>query len=268
MFLKLFSIEWTRLTRRALFWFALAACSAFTWLGLENFYSLNQPQLLNGSLKMPGFSFDLANSLDQVLLVALPFLVIIGGLMMGNDYAQRTNQHWLMRASRPASLLAKFALLALFALLVNILTLLVGGVTGWYYKTYLYQAFSLANVNWLATLAAPFYMTLVELPYLALMLLLTVATRSAFAGVAIGLGLTQFIEILLGGLFYSAGWAKWMLRNLYFSATYLLNSIGNKLVPTPDHLLAPAPAFVTAAVYTLIFLAAALWLYRRQDVGG
>ncbi len=268
MFLPLFSIEWTRLTRRALFWLALAACTAFTFYSQQHFYTGSMAQLLNGETKMPGFSFDLATSLDQVLLVALPFLVIIAGLMMGNDYAQRTNHHWLMRASRPASLLAKFALLAVFALLVNILTLLVGGVTGWYYKTFLYQAFSLANVNWLATLAAPFYMTLVELPYLALMLLLTITTRSAFAGVAIGLGLTQFIEILLGGLFYSTGWTRWMLRNLYFSATYLLNSIGNKLVPTPDYLLAPAPAFIAAVIYTLIFLAAALWLYRRQDVGG
>ncbi len=147
-------------------------------------------------------------------------------------------------------------------------TLGVGGATGWYYKTFMYQAFSVANVNWLATLAAPFYMTLVELPYLTLMLLLTVATRSAFAGIAIGLGYTQFIETLLGGLFYSTGWAKWMLRNLYFSATYLLNSIGNKPLPTPEYLLAPESAFVTTTIYTLIFLAAALWLYRRQDVGG
>jgi len=268
MFFRLFSIEWTRLTRRALFWFALAACALFTWLGLQNFYTLNQSQLLDGTLKMPGFSFDLANSLDQVLLVALTFLVIIGGLMMGNDYSQRTNQHWLMRASRPASLLSKFAMLVMFTLLLNILTLLVGGATGWYYKTFMYQTFSLANVNGLAALAAPFYMTLVELPYLALMLLITVATRSAFAGVAIGLGYTQFIEILLSSIFYGAGWSKWMMRNLYFSATYLLNSIGNRVAPTPEYLLAPAPAFVTAAVYTLIFLAAALWLYRRQDVGG
>ena len=268
MFLPLFSIEWTRLTRRALFWVTLAACALFTWLGLDHFYTANQPQLLDGTLKLPGFSFDLANSLDQIMLVAQPFLIIIAGLMLGNDYSQRTNHHWLMRASRPASLLSKFAMLALVTLLVQILTLLVGGATGWYYKTTLYQTFSLENVNWLAALAAPFYMTLVTLPYLAFMLLVTVATRSTFAGVAIGLGYTQFIEILLGALFYSDGWSKWMMRNLYFSATYLLNSIGNKPSPTPEYLLAPEAAFVTASIYTLIFLAAALWLYSRQDVGG
>jgi hypothetical protein len=269
MFIKLFSIEWTRLTRRSLFWISLAVCAVFTWLGLENFYTLNQSQLLSGTLKMPGFSFDLANSLDQVFLVALPFLVIISAVMLGNDYSQRTNQHWLMRASRPTSLLAKFALLALFALLVNILTVLVGGATGWYYKTFIYQTFSLANVNWPAALAAPFYMTLTSLPYLALMLLITVATRSAFAGAAIGLGYTQFVELLMGGIFYGMHWTKWMPRSLYLSATYLLNSIGNRTVTwRPEYVLAPIPAFITAALYTLIFLAAALWLYRRQDLGG
>jgi len=268
MFIKLFSIEWTRLTRRALFWLALVACALFTWLGLENFYTLNQTQLLDGTLKMPGFSFDLANSLDQIMLVAQPFLVIITALTLGNDYSQRTNLHWLMRVSRPTSLLSKFAMLALVTLIVHILTLLVGGATGWYYKTTLYQTFSLANVNWMAALAAPFYMTLVTLPALAFVLLVALATRSSFAGIVIGLGYTQFVEILMTALFYNYRWSGWIMRNLTFSATYLLNSIGNKAADMPPHLFAPAPAFVIAAVYTLTFLSAAVWIYRRQDVGG
>src|SRR5689334_10197650 len=104
MFLKLFSIEWTRLTRRTLLWFTLVVCSLFIWLSLENFYTLNRIHLLDRSLKMPGVSFDLANSLDQLLLVALPFLILNFAVVLGNDYSQRTNQHWLMRASRTSSL--------------------------------------------------------------------------------------------------------------------------------------------------------------------
>jgi hypothetical protein len=173
-----------------------------------------------------------------------------------------------MRASRSTSLLSKFGLLILVTLIVYVLTLFTGGVIGWYYKTTLYHAFSLANVNWPAALAAPFYMTLVTLPALTFTLLVTVVTRSSFAGIAIGLGFTQFIEILMTGLLYGFPFSKWIMRNLYFSATYLLNSIGNKTVDIPPHLFAPEPAFIIAAIYTLIFLAAALWLYRRQDVGG
>ena len=268
MLRKLFSIEWTRLNHRTLLWFTLAACGLFIGYSQQNFYTANTAELLSRDLKMPGFSFDLASSLDQIMLVALPFLVIMAAVTLGNDYSQRTNQHWLMRGTRPASLLAKFTLLALITFLLQWLALWVGGAIGWYFKTYTYQAFSLANVNWLAAGVAPFYMTLVTLPYLALVLLITVATRSTFAGVAIGLGYTQFVELLLGGIFYGAAWAKWMPRNLYFSATYLLNSIGYRTVEIPGHLLQPGLAFAVAAVYTLIFLAAALWLYRRQDVGG
>ncbi len=268
MFLTLFSIEWTRLTRRALLWVMFAACSLFIWLSLQNFYGTNRIQLLDGSLKMPGFSFDLANSLDQILLIAQPFLVIMAALMLGNDYSQRTNQHWFMRTARSSSLLAKFALLALVILFLQFLTLLVGGATGWYYKTFMYHTFSLANVNWVAALLAAFYMTLVMLPYAAFMLLVTVATRSTFAGIAIGLGYTQFVEILMTAIFYNSHWSMLLMRNLYFSATYLLNSIGNKTVEIPSQLLPPVPAFFVAGVYTFLFLSLAIRLHRRQDVGG
>lgn len=268
MFLKLFSIEWTRLTHRTLLWVTFIICALFIWLSLEHFYNQNRIQILDGNLKLPGVSFDLANSLDQLLLIELPFLVIIAAVSLGNDYSQRTNQHWLRRASRANSLLAKFGLLALLVFLLQILALLVGGGTGWYYKTFTYEAYTLVNVNWIAAITAAFYMTLVTLPYVAFMLLVTVTTRSTFASVAIGLGYTQFIEILLTSFFYRASWSKWMMRNLYFSATYLLNSIGNKTVDIPSALLNPVPSFITAAVYILLFLLLAVWLYRRQDVGG
>ncbi len=268
MFLKLFSIEWTRLTRRALLWTTMICCSLFIWLSLENFYTLNHLQLLDGSLKMPGASFDLANSLDQLLLIELPFLVLIAAVVLGNDYSQRTNRHWFMRASRTSCLLAKFSLLALITFSLQVLVLVVGGATGWYYKTFTYHAYSMTNVNWSAVVLAAFYMTLVTLPYIAFMLLLTVLTKSTFAAIVIGLGYTQFVELLTTSFFYNAGWAKWMIRNLYFSATFLLNSIGNKTVDVSSALLQPIPAFVTAAVYTLAFLLPAFWLYRRQDAGG
>lgn len=268
MFLPLFSIEWTRLFRRTLLWLTLLACAAFTWLSLENFYTLNRVQLFDGSLKMPGTAFDLANSLDQLLLIELPFLVILAAVMVGNDYSQRTYQHWLTKGRRSSSLLAKFGLLALVIFLLQILALVVGGGTGWYYKSFIYQADLALNVDWMATLMAAFYMTLVTLPYAAFTLLITILARSTIVGVVLGLGYTQFIEILVTSLFYGAGWARWMMRNLYFSATFLLNTIGNKTVEVPAALLHPVPAFVTASIYTLIFLSLALWLHRRQDLGG
>ena len=268
MFIKLFSIEWTRLTRTALFWITLAACALFIGFGQQNFYTADVAGLTTGTLKMPSFSFDIANSLDPLIIVALPFLVLIGALMMGNDYSQRTNQHWLMRASHYSSLLAKFAVLITFTFLLQVLAMLVGGLLGWYFKTFIYHTFNTVNFNWFAALAAPFYMTLAILPYLALILFVTVATRSTFAAIAIGLGYTQFIEFIFSGIFSGAEWTKWIPRSLYDSSTYLLNSIGNRVVEIPQYYFPPVTAFVLAGGYTLLLLSLAVWLYNRQDAGG
>jgi len=267
MYLKLLSIEWTRISRRALLWVTLAVCALYTGLSLANFYGSNPVELTDGTLKMPGVAFDLASPLDQ-LAIMIPFLVIIAGNMAGNDYSQRTNQHWLMRTSRTSSLLAKFSILSLLTIGMQVLTILIGALVGFYYKTYVYHVPDNLNINWLATLAAPFYMTMVNLPYIALTLLFAIAVRSTFFSVALGLGYTQFIEFILAGIFHSTGWTKWLFTNLHFSATFLLNAIGNRTVEIPTNILSPGFALATSAIYTLIFLVLAIWLYHRQDVGG
>ena len=109
-------------------------------------------------------------------------------------------------------------------------------------------------------------MTLPNLPYIAL--LSAIVVRSTFISSALRLGYTQILENLLAGIFHGAGWTKWLFTNLYFSATFLLNSIGSRAVELPTTILSPGLALLTSAAYTLIFLAFAIWLYRRQDVGG
>lgn len=267
MFFRLLSIEWTRLSRRALLWVTLGVTTLYMSLALTNFYKTNQTELLDGTLKMPGMSFDLANALDQLTLV-IPLLVIIAGNLLGDDYSQRTSQHWLRRAPRQSSLLAKFTVLMILTFFIQMLTLIIGWLVGYYYKTYVYHVPDINNVNWLATLAAPFYMTLVNLPYLALTLLITVAVRSTFFSILLGLGYTQILEFMLAGIFYGASWTKWLFTSVHFSASFLLNDIGNRVPKLPEHILTPEPALVVAALYTLLLMTLAIWLYRRQDVGG
>ncbi|HEX2995417.1 MAG TPA: ABC transporter permease [Anaerolineales bacterium] len=267
MFFKLLSIEWMRLSRRALLWVTLGVTTLYMSLALANFYKASRVELLDGTLKMPGMAFDLANALDQLTIV-IPLLVIIVGNLMGNDYSQRTNQHWLRRAPRHSSLLAKFTILTALTFFIQVLTLVIGWAVGYYYKTYIYHVPDVNNVNWLATLAAPFYMTLVNLPYLALTLLITVVVRSTFFSIVLGLGYTQILEMMLAGIFYGKPWTKWLFTNLHFSASFLLNDIGSHIPKLPEHILAPAPALLAAALYTLAFMVLAVWFYRRQDVGG
>ncbi len=267
MYVKMFSVEWMRLSRCMLLWLTGAACAVYTAMSLGNFYTLNRPGLLNGELKMPGLSFDLANSLDQ-MLVAMPLLVIVAGSAMGNDYSQHTKQLWLTRVPRSWGILAKLTALAAATLLLQLTTLAVGAAVGLYYKGFVYRVPEIININWLALAAAPLYMTLVNLPYLALALLLVVVVRSAFLGTILALGYAQILEFLLAGLFFQTAWVKWLCTNLHFSVTFLLNWIGNRSVTIPARIMPPEAALITSAAYTAVLVALAVAIYRRQDLGG
>jgi len=267
MFLKLLSIEWTRLSRRPLMWIIMAGCILWTALNLSHFYKTSLTKILDGALVVPGMAFDLANSLDQ-MEIAIPFTSILTAFMMGSDYSQRTNRIWLMRASRASSLLAKFTLMAAFILATQVITLTTGGIVGFYYKTFVIHTPDVFNVNCLAALAAPFYMTLVSLPYISGMLMLTIRLRSTLFSAILGLGYTQILENLLTGISHGADWTKWLFTNIHFSASFLLNSIGNRRVEIPAYLHTSIPALATAVAYTSLFLTLAVWLYHCQDVRG
>lgn len=268
MFPALVFIEWTRLFRRWLPWIAMALCALFVGLSLHNFYVLSGEDTASGAFKMPGLSFDLATSLDQSFTVGALFIVMIGAALMGDDYAQRTNQHWLLRGSRGASVLAKFAVLALMILILNVVTLAAGAVFGVGYKVWLTGSASVAGVNVVEAAWALVYLTAVLLPYAALMLLLALVTRSTFVGAAIGFAYVLVIENLASAVFYHADWVRWLPRSLYLSATYLLNHIGNKTVPVPENQHEPYTACLVALGYAVVLLALAIGVYRRQDVGG
>ncbi|HPN51999.1 MAG TPA: hypothetical protein PKW33_10460 [Anaerolineaceae bacterium] len=268
MFLKLVSIEWTRMSRRAMTWISLAVCAFYSGLVIWDYYLNNKRiELMDGTAAAPGLSFDLATALDQMLLL-IPLLILLTSLLMGSDYANRTNQHWLMRAPRFMSLLARFTTLALFTLLAELVVMISGGLTGFWCKVMVLRIPDVINVNWFQMLAAPFYMTLVNLPYIAMLIVIAVVVRSTFFSIVLGLGYNFFLEYLLTAIFHGAGWTKWLITNVYFSVSFLLNGIGDRSVATPGHILTPGPALITSAVYTMVFLALAVWIYRRQDVGG
>ncbi|MGE5072995.1 MAG: ABC transporter permease [Anaerolineae bacterium] len=265
LFFRLLSVEWVRISRRPLLWITVVGSASYPALSLGNFYSLNRDRLLSGALKMPGASFDLANSLDQ-LVVAIPLLIILSGMGIGDDFGQHTNRLWLIRSPRASSLLAKLLVLSAVTVAIQVLALLAGGALGLYYKTYVYRMADVLNVDWLAVLSAVGYMTLVNLPYLALALAVGVWLRSTFFGILGTLGYSLFVETLLTAIFFNAGWVRWLITNVHFSASYLLNLIGGRSVEAPSRLLAPHLALALAAAYTVALLAVAILIYRRQDI--
>jgi hypothetical protein len=158
--------------------------------------------------------------------------------------------------------------LTLTRIVVQVLTLITGWGVGFYFKSFVYHVPDVLNVNWMATAAAPLYMTLVILPYIAFTLLLAVLLRSTFISIVIALVYTQILEFLFAGLFHGSAWTRWLFTNVHFSASFLLNGIGNRAAQIPMNILSPGSALVTATAYTSLFLIFAIWLYRRQDLAG
>lgn len=268
MLLRLLSIESTRMSRRWLPWIALGLCVAYTGLNQYSFYAANELDILSGVLELPALSFDLANPLNQVLPVVLPFIVIAGAALMGDDFAQHTNQHWLIRAPRSRSILAKFTLLTLLILCLHALTAVAGAALGLALKHHLYGTAGLLGINIAEALWAPVNMTIVMLPYAALMLVLALLTRSTVVSSALGFIYALLVETLVGRYFHDALWVSWLPRNLYLSATFRLNAIANQVVAVPAGAHDPLTAVAIAALYTAFLVALAIWIYRRQDVGG
>jgi hypothetical protein len=73
---------------------------------------------------------------------------------------------------------------------------------------------------------------------------LAVAPGSTFASVITGLGYTQLLEFLFAGIFHGMGWTKWLFTNLYFSASFLLNSIGDRVTKLPASSWRPEPLYL------------------------
>ncbi len=268
MLATLFVIESIRLFRRWLPWAGILLTTAFVSLSLHNDYVANAADVGSGAMALPGLSFDLATSLEQSLYVMLPFTIITGAALMGEDYAERTNQHWLIRASRGASVLAKALVLTAVILLFFTVALTTGGIVGLGLKTWLYGSASLAGVNAVEFALVVVYLTFVTLPYAALVLLLALITRSTFVGAAIAFGYSLVLESLVSSIFWDAPWTRWLPRSLLLSTTYLLDRIGNPNVAAPATLHEPLMACAIAAGYAAILLGLAIWIYRRQDVGG
>lgn len=265
MFLRIFRMEGKRLLRNPLLWVLSALFLLYIALSVSNFYVQMRSDFLNERLPIPGMAFDLATALDQQGLLAI-VLVILTIATLGSDYAQRTHQHWLTRASRGQSLLAIFAVLAVYVLVMQFVLMGISWTVGWYAKTFTYQVVNTNNLVPWAVGAAPFYTAFAYLPYIAFGLFLIVLVRKPFFALLLGLGYTTVGEVLLGSFLPGYG-GKFLLRGVPTGLSFLLNTIGAKPYQVGEWSLPPLPAAILGAVYLSVLLGLAIWLYKRQDLG-
>ncbi len=204
------------------------------------------------------------------------FAVILAGTFAAQAYAWRTVHLELSRGvPRTGLLLAKFVVLLGALLLLPLAALAAGGtVTGLYTWIHL-RTLPLGGVGVGTLLDGIGRVTLTLAPYAALALLLAVLSRSTPVTLGVGLGYTLLVENLLAELLslVSPGAARLVRYLPTLAAKALLQpiagdaqvNVGMQTAPSLS-LLAPGPAALLLALYTLAFLGLALWAFRRQDV--
>lgn len=287
MFWSIFTIEQSKLFKRRMFWvelslislvalglpvffyLALLAETASSNVSVEGSITLQQLATWPGSI-LPGLSMAAGNSFGGLLIVIL--VAAIGG----QEYTWRTLQLWLSRGvSRPSLLAARFTALLLPAFLLVLVPVLLGtGITA-VFSQQLLGYLPVQEIVWVEFGLSLFRTTFTLLPYAALAFFLAIATRSPVAAVSIGLAYTLVLEsILIQLLTLARGvWAD-LAHYLPGGLAQNLASLSGNISPnSPVAALATPTVSATTAVagialYTLIFLAGAFVIFRRQDLGG
>jgi ABC-2 type transport system permease protein len=292
--LNLIRAEWLKLTKRPLSWVLLAVFLGLLVLqlliqfviaylselmGLGSSAAPLGPQLEEWRRRtvFPGLFgsiFSHINSLGGI------FAVILAAGAMGSEYSWGTLRTQLARhPGRGRYLVAK--LITLLALLVAamILALLLGSAVG----TGLGTIVGIAGAPGAADLAllplAILRALYVLLPYVLLTLCFTVMGRSLLAGVAGGLlyllfeaGFGALATLRMLGGIWEVVYSLTIQQNIntiirlndstFGLHTEILASIDVSQLP------APLQAILVVALYSVSFLATALYLLRRRDIGG
>ncbi len=286
MFMRTLSIEQTKLMRRALPWVLLAVLAATTvlttgvnYLVMNNSLGSNLGPEMTAEVRRqvtwPGGLFSALGVAGGSALGGL-LVVILSGTTMAQEYTWRTLQQWLGRGvPRPLFLAAKFAALLLPILLMVLVPLFVGGLLTALVTLGVEGRLGAGEVAWsslaLRTLATAYSL----LPYAALTFLLAVATRSTVAAVGIGAAYALLVEglVLQIAALFSESLARLSLylpaglaQSLLQSERLVQVSVDGQAIAGGAELLSPGVAVAGIAVYTMLFLAAAIVIFRRQDL--
>jgi ABC-type transport system involved in multi-copper enzyme maturation permease subunit len=271
MFSNVFVSEQKVVLKRKLFWISIGALAALMVLiivGAYVTYQSNSADMeLNetiGALLWPDAPVAILGIAGQVgtLLV-----VILAGAMIAQAYSWRTLHLWLSHGtSRPVLLGAKFAALILPVVITVLVTLLVGGVVSGAITQQERGTLGLDQIDAAQLVLALFRTAYTLLPYAALAVLIAVVSRSAAGTIGAVVGYNLLIEGLM-----PISVLKYLPGGLATSVNGLNQAIVNTAATNAEaaaQLLAPAQAAAGLAVYTLAFLALAVWAFRRQDLTG
>lgn len=217
---------------------------------------------------LPG---SIPNALGTVQTLGLILMAILTASAIGIDYGAGTLRSVLTqgtgRWSYLAAKLLTLAALTALGLLVAVASVAISSSVAGALAVAPPAATGATAATWSGAGVALWKSWVSILPYIALTTFVTVVARSSAAGMAIGLGyyfLEQLIVALLSNFFsWFQNVADFMLvRNISAWTGGAGGFPGAAALPDQTH------AIVVLAVYTLVLLGIAFWLFERRDVQG
>jgi ABC-2 type transport system permease protein len=283
---RLISAELFKLRRRSMTWILL-----YILVGIIVVFHLLLFAVSRISLPSPGTSGTINIQSLLGLSVAVPFAlstlssfgsvlaVILIASSIGNEYNWRTIRIALISSeSRLKFLGAKLISAVILILMGMVIGLATGFIISLITTTIAGNSidFSFATGVYLWDQFLQFWRTFyIIMLYASLGFLFAILGRSAMPGIAIGIGIL-FLEPIITSLMRLAGGWVAKIPNYLLSANVnvinLLNALpggfggglgaGSSLRPSVSH------ALETLAVYIVIFIALAFYLFRKRDVTG
>ena len=285
--IRLISAEMFKLRKRS-----MTRVLAFVLIGIMVVLHLVLLAVSKANLPNAGAHLgDISNVLG--LPSALPFAMYIlssfGGVLaiilvassMGNEYNWRTIRTAVVSSeSRFKLLIAKLISAAIFILIgmviglaagfiMSLITTAIGG-----YKF----DFSFATGSYLWNQFLQFWRTFfVIIPYTLLGFMFAIVGRSAMPGIAFGIGIFFLESIITTFMYLAKGWIAQIPSYLPYANMQAITAL-NKL-PTAFgggmgggglniQLPGTTHAFITLAIYSIVFLFVAFYLFKKRDVTG
>ncbi len=282
MFWKLVANENTKNFKRLMLWIEMALMAGII-------LSLHLLLLALLQLNMGGEAAgaeELKRSLTwpNALLNALEFAGgnVLGGLMLvifaasvtAQEYSWRTFQLWLSRGvHRQGLLVAKFTSLIIAAVAIVLAALLAGMLISIVISLILDGGVALGEVDFTQLGLSLLRTAYTLLPYAALAFLLGITARSVVVAVGAGLAYSLLFEglaiqllALFGGNFARIGQLlPGGLAATLMSLNQSALTFGTS-VSAAEPLLTPLQAALGIALWTLLFVGMALWIFRKQDL--
>ncbi len=239
----------------------------------------HDPQEIGGIQNLLGLPVALPFALSILSSFGSVLAVILIASSIGNEYSWRTIRTILICSESRLRLLgAKLisaGILILIGMVVGlaigfIMSLITTAIGGYAFD------FSFITGGYLLDQLVQFWRTFyVLIPYVLLGFLFAVVGRSAMPGIALGIGVFFLESIVTTFMSLAGGWIAEVPKYLLTANVRVITSlaslpegvnVGMGASNTSSQIPGVPHAFITLAIYSLLFIALAFYLFRKRDV--